>query len=118
MINLRSAAVISVGLLSFASCGDGDTADNTETCPASVTMNQVTYSAAARYGVPRHQGKELLGVTTVSCSDESGRPVEARAIKGIPVSLAFYAPAAFGPEYIVIRDGESLSAEQLEALEK
>jgi hypothetical protein len=54
--------------------------------------------------------------TPIAPAFRDGGAVDAVAIAGVPVDVAFYAPDAFGAEFIMIRDGRSLTDEQLDHL--
>lgn len=112
---LRLAGVLCTGVLLLSSCGQGDESEGSGSCPASVTRDEVTFNADSRFGTPLQEGEPLDGVTTVACPGQ-GKPVDAVAIVGIPTDVAFYAPDAYGPEFILVRDGKSLTPRQLRQL--
>lgn len=112
---LGVAGALSIGLL-LSACGQADQPAGDGSCPASVVRDGVTFHADSRFGTPLREARALEGVTTVACPGPEGRPVDAVAIRGIPTDVAFYAPEAYGPENIFIRDGSTLTPRQLQQL--
>lgn len=110
----RLGGALVVALL-LGSCGQAEEegGEHGGLCPASVTYDGARFGADSRYGTPVEEGPPVTGVMTVACGDSDGEAVDAVAIVGVPVDVAFYAPDAYGAEFIMIRVDRSLTDEQL-----
>jgi hypothetical protein len=117
MSRLPVLALLLVVAASAPACQSG-AEDDAGQCPAAVLRAGDLYHADSRFGTPPVRGRPVDGVSTTACGEARERPVEAFAIPGIPTSVAIYAPAAYGEEFIMVRDGERLTDVQVAKLER
>ena len=96
MGTLVTSAAVLTGCSSTEECG---------LSPASVQINGHEYYTDSRHGTPLRVGRELpQPVALEGCDGTSASEVPAHAIRGIPTTVAVYAPAAFGEEFILINE--------------
>lgn len=113
-------------VVGFVGCGAGflSACGSTEadpgqggSCPAYLSRLGENFRADSRFGVPAQEGQALSDVRSIDCEGSGEHRVSAFVIPGISPRVAFYAPDAFGPEFIMIKGDMKLTKDQRELLE-